>query len=113
MSWDFASRSQVLAKTSHAHLFSLSSPRFALRRHSLASMRQSLLSNIAASCFQKLTYSFRGCLCSVAIELTHAQDLTELNDLKAKVCRSGTAKLCAVPASLQQVGRHEFLSLSA
>src|SRR6516165_5522827 len=29
MSWDFASRSQVLAKTSHAHLFSLSSPRLA------------------------------------------------------------------------------------
>jgi hypothetical protein len=25
----------------------------------------------------------------------HEQDLTELNDLKAKVCRTGTAKLCA------------------
>jgi hypothetical protein len=95
MSWDFASRSQVLAKTSHAHLFSLSSPRFALRRHSLASMRQSLLSDIAASCFQKLTYSFRGCLCSVAIELTPRARFTELNDLKAKVCRTGTQNFAA------------------
>ena len=45
----FASDSQVLARTSHAHLFWLSSPRFALRRHSLASMRLPLLSDIAAS----------------------------------------------------------------
>src|SRR6516162_6801416 len=95
MSWNFASRSQVLAKTSHAHLFSLSSPRFALRRHSLASMRQSLLSDIAAPCFQKLTYSFRDCLCSVTIELTPRARSHRVNDLKAKVCRTGTAKLCA------------------
>ena len=53
ISWVFASESQVLARTSHAHLFWLSSPRFALRRHSLASMRLSLLWDIAAMMIPK------------------------------------------------------------
>ena len=35
------------ARTSHAHLFSLSSPQFALRRHFVASMRLLWLSDIA------------------------------------------------------------------
>ena len=46
ISWIFASESQVLARTSHAHLFWLSSPQFALRRHFLASVRLSWLSDI-------------------------------------------------------------------
>src|SRR5262249_34805020 len=53
ISWVFASESQVLARTSHAHLFWLSSPRFTLRRHSLASMRLSLLWDIAAMMIPK------------------------------------------------------------
>jgi hypothetical protein len=36
--WVSASRSQLLARTSHVHLFWLSSPQLPLRRHSLASM---------------------------------------------------------------------------
>jgi hypothetical protein len=61
ISWVFASKSQVLARTSHAHLFWLSSPRFALRRHSLASMRLSLLSDIAAMMIQKVYLFLSDC----------------------------------------------------
>ncbi len=49
VSWAFASKSQLLARTSHAHLSWPSSQLFALRMHSRASMRLSLLSDIAAS----------------------------------------------------------------
>ena len=43
------------------------------------------------------------------------QDLTELNELKAKILggRSSAAKLCCRSASLQRTERHEFLFLSA
>ena len=44
-----------------------------------------------------------------------AQDLTELNELKAKILggRSSAAKLCCRFASLQRTEGHEFLFLSA
>jgi hypothetical protein len=66
ISWVFASKSQVLARTSHAHLFWLSSPRFALRRHSLASMRLSLLSDIAAMMIPKAYLFLSDCRSTAA-----------------------------------------------
>ena len=54
ISWMFASRSQLSARTNHARLSWLSSQLFALRTHSSASMRLSLLSDIAL-CVRQIT----------------------------------------------------------
>src|SRR6516164_4036300 len=56
-SWVSASRSQNLASVSHAHLSSLSLQAFALRRHSLNSMRLLLLlSDIGQLAYPRRAY---------------------------------------------------------
>src|SRR6516225_8058844 len=55
-SWVSAKRSQNLASVSHAHLSSLSLQMFALRRHSLTSMRLFLLSDIGQQAYPRRTY---------------------------------------------------------